>query len=131
VNAHVESPAGAYVGLDTVELAARQWGAGMPRVLLIHGLGDGGFAWDAFITHARNTLSGVTLDLRGHGDSPRDPLQRYGSEDLTADVLRLIDTLGLDDFVLIGHSLGAEVATRVAVASRGRVRALALVEGGP
>ena len=117
--------------LDTIALATSSWGKETPRALLIHGLGDGGFAWDAFISHASAELSGVSLDLRGHGDSPWDPLQRYGTDVLAADVIRVIDTLGLRDLALIGHSLGAEVATRVAAARPDRTRALVLVEGGP
>ncbi len=118
-------------GCDTTTLAHRRWGLGPPRVLLIHGLGEGGFAWDAFVSHACEGLAGISLDLRGHGDSPWDPLQRYGTCALAADVLRLIDSLDLRAIVLVGHSLGAEVATRVAAACPDRARGLALVDGGP
>ncbi len=116
---------------DTLSLATTRWGSAIPRALLIHGLGDGGFAWDALIAHAGDDLPGVSLDLRGHADSPWDPLQRYGSDVLAADVIRLIDTLDLGGLALIGHSLGAEVAARVAAARPDRTSSLVLIEGGP
>jgi pimeloyl-ACP methyl ester carboxylesterase len=116
---------------DTLTLSARIWGCRAPRVLLIHGLGDNACAWDTFIALAREHLSGISIDLRGHGDSAWDPLQRYGTDDLAADVALLTDNLNLTDLTLVGHSLGAEVAARVAAARPGRISSLALIEGGP
>jgi pimeloyl-ACP methyl ester carboxylesterase len=121
----------AYSDFDTISLATSRRGTETPRALLIHGIGDGGFAWDAFTSHAGPHFAAMTLDLRGHGDSGWDPLQCYGTDVLAADVLRLIDALDLKDLGVIGHSLGAEVATRVAAARPERTRALVLVEGGP
>jgi pimeloyl-ACP methyl ester carboxylesterase len=118
-------------GCDTTQLAYTKWGTGSRSVVLIHGLGENRFVWDAFVSHACRDLAGLSLDLRGHGDSPWDPLQRYATHALAADVLRLSERLDLRAIVLVGHSLGAEVATRVAAACPDRVSALALVDGGP
>jgi pimeloyl-ACP methyl ester carboxylesterase len=76
----------------------------------------------------------IALDLPGHGHSSHLPagVRRYHFIDQIDTVLDCADALGLDTFDLLGHSLGAGVATLVAVAAPQRVRRLALIEGlGP
>ena len=99
--------------------------------LLIHGLGDGGFVWDAFLPYLARSSSAVTIDLRGHGDSPWDPRQSYRIEAHVADLVALIDKLEQKRIVLVGHSLGAQIAIRSAAERRHRVSGLVIVDGGP
>ena len=104
----------------TVELHRRTTdGAGVP-VVLLHGLGDTGATWDAFARDlARPT---VALDLRGHGASPWPG--EYTVDAMVADVLGVLDELPAVD--LVGHSMGGQVATVVAMRAPGRVRRLVL-----
>ncbi len=62
-----------------IHLTTTTWGSGSPRLVLIHGMGDGAFVWDELVSQLRVTTSGVTVDLRGHGDSPWDSLRRYNA----------------------------------------------------
>jgi len=71
----------------------------------------------------------VAADQRSHGLSDR-PDDGYGFDDTAADVMALIDALGLQRPVIVGHSWGASVALVVAAANRDRVRAVVLVDGG-
>ena len=66
----------------------------------------------------------VVFDLRGHGESgsPAEP-SAYSLDRLAADVLAVADSLGLDTFRLLGHSMGGMVARRVVLAHPGRVDA--------
>jgi pimeloyl-ACP methyl ester carboxylesterase len=66
------------------------------------------------------------VTLRGHGDASR-PVRGYELRSLGADVVSVLDQLGLDDVVLVGHSLGAGVALQVAGLSPDRLQALVLV----
>lgn len=130
-----QSPSATVAGKSTtatpgIPLACTRWGAGLPRMLLIHGFADGGFVWDAFISCLAGRYSGITLDLRGHGDSAWDPQGSYGSEIHAVDVLGMLDATSFGG-VIIGHSLGAEVAIRVAARRPANVSALVLVDGGP
>jgi pimeloyl-ACP methyl ester carboxylesterase len=70
----------------------------------------------------------VGIDARGHGrsDHPHDP-SLYGEARMAVDVSQLPDSLGVDEFDLVGYSMGAIVALLVA-ASDSRVRRL--VVGG-
>lgn len=111
-------------------LHVRLQGRGRPRLMWIHGFGDGGFVWNPVLLNLQPRASAL-LDLRGHGDSPWDSLQRYAADDHFRDAYGAFESLDLDDVVLVGHSLGAEIALRLADHFRDRVRGLALVDWGP
>jgi pimeloyl-ACP methyl ester carboxylesterase len=109
---------------DGVELTVEVRGAG-PALVCVHGFGG---AKEDFADHvdalaARATV--VTLDLRGHGDSPGpDDVAAYSLDRLAADVLTVADALALDRFRLLGHSMGGMVVRRVALAAPDRVEAV-------
>ena len=75
----------------------------------------------------------VALDLPGHGRSDwRPPGVAYHFVDFVPDVAAAADALGWERFDLLGHSMGAGVATLVAATCARRVRRLVLLEGlGP
>jgi pimeloyl-ACP methyl ester carboxylesterase len=117
------------------ELAALQWGdADAPPLLALHGWLDNaaGFARLAPLLAAHRRV--IALDLPGHGHSAHLPQgsQRYNNLDQVDHVLDFADALQLERFDLLGHSLGAGIASLTAAAAPVRVGKLALVEGlGP
>lgn len=95
-----------------------------PPVVLIHGFTNSGLAWAPqlpALVHAGRSV--VLPDLAGHGLSAAPP-SAVGVTDLAADVIRLLDHLGLARVSLVGLSLGGMVAQAVAVAWPERVDAL-------
>jgi pimeloyl-ACP methyl ester carboxylesterase len=70
----------------------------------------------------------ISFDVQGHGlsDKPTDP-SAYRSEALTQHVLQVLDALKLERVILGGHSMGAMLAARVAIATPQRVQALVLL----
>lgn len=99
---------------DGTGLAVHRLGAGR-SVLLLHGLfSSAAMNWQRF-GHAQVLADAgfevVMPDLRGHGqsDAPHDPA-RWPPDALVRDVLALAEALGLEDFDLVGFSLGARVA---------------------
>src|ERR671910_1686781 len=67
----------------------------------------------------------VTLDLYGHGRSDRPPdMWRYGMGFFARDVVALLDHLELDEAVVGGTSLGANVTLEVAAAAPERLRGI-------
>jgi pimeloyl-ACP methyl ester carboxylesterase len=109
-----------------------KWGSGTPTVFLLHGLGDGAFVWNHIAPALAADDTVMAVELRGHGDSPRDPEARYDPETHAEDVFAMIlDFTGGGSVSLIGHSLGAIVAVHVAFLARKQIRGLALVDGGP
>lgn len=115
-------------------LAALQWGGAGAPLLALHGWLDNaaGFARLAPLLAARRRV--VALDMPGHGRSAHLPerARRYHIVDQVDHVLDAADALGLDRFDLLGHSLGAGIASLAAAAAPARIGRLLLVEGlGP
>lgn len=101
-----------------------------PGALLLHGIGNYGRFWDLVATEIAGRLRLVAPDARGHGDSEKPPAG-YRAEDYIADALGVADALGLDRFVLVGHSMGGAHALALAATFPARVRALLVVDVGP
>lgn len=73
----------------------------------------------------------ITLDQRGHGSSPA-PEQRPQIEDLSADLLSLLDHLKIEQCVLVGWSMGALVCWDfIARYGLDRIGGLAVVDMTP
>lgn len=87
----------------TVEVS----GAGRP-MLLVHGLGGSHHDWDAAVEHLAGAHRVYTIDLRGHGARARVNA-RPTLDAMAGDVAQVIDRLGLDKPLLVGHSMGALV----------------------
>jgi pimeloyl-ACP methyl ester carboxylesterase len=113
----------------TVELHADDGGAGdgVP-VVLLHSLAGNTGHWEAQLAHLRVTRRAVALDWRGHGRSPAAPEGSWRVEDMAEDVAAAADRLGLDRFVLGGHSAGGSVAIAFAGAHPERVAGLFLLD---
>ena len=104
---------------DGTELAVHRLGSGRP-VLLLHGLfSTADMNWIKF-GHAQKLADAgfevIMPDLRAHGASgaPHNP-DAYPDDVLARDVLGLIDALELDDFDLVGFSLGARTSARAVI----------------
>ncbi len=124
--------------LDSIEipglrLSARVWGAerGAP-VLALHGWLDNAASFDA-LSPLLPELRIVALDLPGHGLSQHYPVnQAYHFVDWLVVVFDVADALGWGRFSLLGHSMGAAIASLAAGVFPERIERLALLEGlGP
>ncbi|MGW4895658.1 alpha/beta fold hydrolase [Kitasatospora sp. NPDC004240] len=115
---------------DGVRLHCRDWGGDGPAVLLLHGLAGHAGEWDhqASLLSARHRV--IALDQRGHGHSERHPAD-VTRDAHVADVLAVIEQLGLDRPALVGQSLGGHTALLTAAAHPDRIGALVLVEAAP
>lgn len=99
-----------------------------PTVLAVHGVTANHRSWDAVVA-AVPDLDVVAPDLRGRGRSSELPgptgLHRHGD-----DLVALLDHLGLERVVVVGHSMGALAAVVLADDHPDRVERLVLVDGG-
>jgi len=103
-----------------------------PALLLTHGFTATGemFAANVPALAARNTV--ITWDMRGHGRSgyPDDPAD-YSPELSIADMVALLDAVGVERAIIAGHSLGGFLSLMFHVAHPERVAALLLIDTGP
>jgi lipase len=112
-----------------VELAIWHAGSGPDPVVCLHGITAQHRAFNALARHLGPSRGLVGVDLRGRGDSAK-PESGYGLEAHAADVIRVLDHLGLENAVILGHSMGGFVALKSALSYPDRVRALILLDGG-
>ena len=96
-------------------------------LLFLHGTGCDSSDWAGVIEGLSQNLRCIALDFRGHGQSTV-PKRPFTLTDLADDVLHLTNYLGLQKFVIVGHSLGGMVAMAVARRSSSVV-GLVLLEG--
>ena len=68
------------------------------------------------------------MDLRGRGHSVVTPPGSYGWENHARDVLAVADALGVDRFALVGQSMGASIAMKVAELNASRLEAVVLID---
>jgi pimeloyl-ACP methyl ester carboxylesterase len=119
------------VNPEGIPLATRRWGLRRPSVLLLHGFAEGGFVWNSLVAELGESPSMLAMDMRGHGDSGWGPRDRYSTDVHEEDACFIIETLTLTDLVIVGHSVGAEIAIRLASRYDRRTRALVIIDGGP
>ena len=105
-------------------------GVGMP-VLFVHGFSHNRSVWENLAEALPGAFRPVSIDLRGHGESPWSIEGEYDLPSYADDLLPFLDRIGIDRILLVGHSLGGNVATLFAAAHPDRVRALVLVDTGP
>jgi pimeloyl-ACP methyl ester carboxylesterase len=98
---------------DGVTLRYSDTGAGEPPLLFIHGWTCNRTNWRDQVPHFAKKHRVVAVDLRGHGESDK-PDQDYTIEGFVDDVAWLIRKLGLEQPVVIGHSMGGTIALNLA-----------------
>jgi 3-oxoadipate enol-lactonase len=102
-----------------------------PAVVFLHGATLDSHAWDAQFDALASRYRVVAPDLRGHGMSAMDG--RFRFDDAVDDVLALLDELGLHaaagvPVVLVGLSLGGNIAQEIVHREPGRVTALVVAD---
>lgn len=103
----------------------REHGSGAP-VMLLHGNWATGAWWEPTLALLPDGFRGLAPDMRGRG-ATQGPDNDYSLALLAHDALRFADALGLRQFHLVGHSLGAGVAMQLALDHGDRVASLAAV----
>jgi pimeloyl-ACP methyl ester carboxylesterase len=103
-------------------------GAGHTPLVLLHGVASNLTRWSEFVEHTAlgRRLDLLRVDLRGHGESlTRAPT---GMERWSDDLAAILDAEGYRRAVLVGHSLGANLALHFASRHPARVAGLVLID---
>ncbi len=105
-------------------------GEGGPPIVMCDGLGCDGFAWKYLLPEIQQRHQVIRWHYRGHGKSgvPRD-LNRIGIDYTCQDLSLVLDTVGVKQAVVFGHSMGVQVALEAHRCMGDRVLGLVLLCG--
>ncbi len=116
-----------FVRVDGMDVHVRDEGQG-PVIVLVHGTSSSLHTWDAWAAALRDSFRVVRFDLPGFGLTGPSPAGDYRIPAYVDFVQHLLDTLHVPPAVVIGNSLGGEIAWHLALAAPGRVTRLVLVD---
>lgn len=117
------------VPVEGGELHLGRWGKGGSVVVAAHGITGNHRSWQAVARALADDVTLVAPDLRGRGRSAHLP-GPFGMRTHAADLVAVLDHLGLERAVLAGHSMGAYVAAVAATSHPERWTSVILVDGG-
>jgi pimeloyl-ACP methyl ester carboxylesterase len=106
-----------------------QWGTQGQPVICVHGLTANAFCFQAIADELASNHRVSAYDLRGRGNSAKPPTD-YSVPAHAADLARLIEALGVERPVVIGHSLGAMIALYFAAHYPDKLSKLVLIDAG-
>jgi pimeloyl-ACP methyl ester carboxylesterase len=118
--------------VGNLNLSYQEWGNPQAEpMVMLHGFGVSGHMFDEFADRMQDRYRLIALDQRGHGDSDWAEDGNYSRDAFVEDLEGVRQELGLDRFILVGHSMGGLNAVTYANRHPERVRALILVDVGP
>jgi pimeloyl-ACP methyl ester carboxylesterase len=119
-------PPGRIIEVDGVPMHIIDRGSGPDANVLIHGFLGHTYSFRLLIPELAMDSRVVAVDLKGSGYSGRPKKGDYSQTEQARLVVGLLDKLGIDRASLVGHSLGGEVAMRIAANRPDRVDKLVL-----
>lgn len=97
-------------------------------IVCLPGWPDPWQSYELVLDRLPEDVRAIAVSQRGCGNSERPP-NGYGPAGLAADVVAFLDAVAVGSAILLGHSLGAFVAQRVAIDRPDRIDGLALIGG--
>jgi 3-oxoadipate enol-lactonase len=98
----------------------------LPPTVFLHSLALDRSMWAPLVKEIKDQLTVISLDLRGHGESPKD--DSFSIEDMADDVAATMTDLGHAQAIIVGLSMGGCVAQALASRHPGLVTGLGLID---
>ncbi|PKL37490.1 MAG: hypothetical protein CVV44_14160 [Spirochaetae bacterium HGW-Spirochaetae-1] len=117
-----------FIKIESRSIHYLEAGRGEPMIL-IHGWLCWGAYWKKMIPHLKDSYHLYAPDLLGHGlsDKPLDEKISYNTEAQAKRILAMMDALSIKSAYIVGHSMGGEIAAKMAILAPERVRGLVLI----
>ena len=121
-----------FVKVGDLNLHFLEWGdAGLPPVVMVHGLTGNAHAFDLLAPHFATRYHVISVDVRGRGDSDWAADADYSNDAYVADLEGLRQALGFESFSLVGTSMGGRISLTYAGSYPERVERTVLNDIGP
>jgi pimeloyl-ACP methyl ester carboxylesterase len=118
--------------VNGMTLRALEWGQpGRPALCFLHGSSAHSHWFDAVVPSFVDRFHIISLDQRGHGQSDWAPDARYGTEQFASDLVGVMDQLGWERMVVVGHSMGGHNSMGFSAWHPDRVRGLCVADSRP
>lgn len=125
------SPEDRFANINGLRLHYLDWGGPSENfLLLLHGISGNAHSWDDFAGRVCDDFRVFSLDQRGHGDSEH-AREGYPVAAFASDIFGLTMALGIEQFDLVGASLGARNAMPYAAEHSASLKHLVFVDFGP
>jgi len=111
-----------------VNIAYQVYGNGNIPLVFVHGWCCDKSYWKEQTSYLKNRYKIVAIDLAGHGESGLGR-KSYTIPMFAKDVSAVINKLGLDKFIIIGHSMGVNVILEVAVNNLDKTLGIFSIDG--
>jgi esterase len=112
-----------------VKLFYRKYGKGGTPLIIVHGLYGSGDNWVTIARELSDRFEVYAVDQRNHGRSPHSATHDYPS--MRDDLKRFMDAEGIEQAVLVGHSMGAKTVMFFAASWPDRVHSFVSVDMAP
>lgn len=99
---------------------------GLPLLLMFHGSPGSSYSLVPLMRHLAGKRRVIAFDTFGNGDSSPSALDRPEIGDLAAALMRVIDTMGFEEFDIYGYHTGAAICTEIAIARPDQVRRIVM-----
>jgi pimeloyl-ACP methyl ester carboxylesterase len=114
---------------DGVQIQLAVWEGDGKQIICVHGITANCRSWDVVASALSPQHRVAAMDLRGRGGSDKPPTG-YSLDHHLGDMNALMDDLGIDRAVLMGHSLGAFICLAFAAGYPERTDRIVLFDGG-
>ena len=109
-----------------------EWGdTSHPVIVMLHGFAQQAHSWDVVALAFADRDRVIAIDQRGHGDSDWAKDGDYTPETQQIDIQGIVEELKLDEFILMGLSMGGRNSFTYAANNPEKVKALIIVDAGP
>lgn len=115
--------------VNRTRLNVLEQGEGNLSLVFLHYFGGSSNSWTEVIAQLQHEVHCIALDLPGFGDS--EPLAGSTVEDVATCVAALVQQLQLQQYILVGHSMGGKIAIAIAATQPAELRSLVLLAPSP
>jgi pimeloyl-ACP methyl ester carboxylesterase len=118
------------IASNGISLHVEDQGQGTLALVFLHGWGSSTLTWRRVLAALPSGYRTVAIDQRGWGSSEH-PSSGYSLTELADDTEGVIEALGLDRYILVGHSMGGKTAQFLASRRAKGLVGLVLVAPAP